>query len=154
MRTRTLVLLAAVCGVAILVAGVVQLLRIADTRDDVAEILVLGERTTLAGLSVRPVDVVADPAVEELVVTVELRFDDDGVTSQGDGVDAAAHFRLLAGELRRPVGGDDAACVSLTVAAQTCTLHFDTAGAPGGSRILVVDWQDESARWDLVAPPA
>ena len=43
MSTRKLIGLAVVCGLAILIAGGVQLFRIADARDDPVEVLTVGE---------------------------------------------------------------------------------------------------------------
>lgn len=153
MRTRTLIILATVCGSLILVAGVIQLLRIAATDEPGDSILGVAQSAELGALSARVTG--ADDTGESMVVTVELAFDDDGVTSLDDSTDADDHFRLLAGELRPPTDGDggdgggDGACASLTVSAQTCTLTFALTDAPGGSRVLLLDWDGETARWDV-----
>ena len=66
MRTRTLLLLAVVCGLAILIAGVVQLLRVAG-QDDPPRAVAIGEpvrvgdmRVTVEGVSERSGSVLVD----------------------------------------------------------------------------------------------
>lgn len=151
MRTRTLLILAAVCSVMILTAGVVQLLRLSDNAggSTAERVLAVGETVELGGLAATPVEV--DAAGDVLRVDVELRFADDGVTSQEGPADAATHFRLLAGELRAPDAGAADACGALTAPAQRCTLTFDTSGAPGGARLLVLEWGGARARWNVAA---
>lgn len=150
MRTRTLLILAALCSVMILTAGVVQLLRLSNTSGGTAadSVLVVGETGSSEGLTARPVEVEIDGDV--LRVVVELQFADDGITSQDSDGDAATHFRLLAGELRAPDASAADACGALTVPEQRCTLTFDTTGAPGGARLLVLEWAGARTRWNLI----
>ena len=151
MRTRTLLILSAVCSVLILTAGVVQLLRLSGERGESSaeQILEIGETAVLGGLSATPVVVAVDG--DELRVVVELAYHDDGVSSQEADVDAESRFRLLAGVLRAPDADAAGACGLLTTPAQRCTLSFDTADAPGGARLLVLDWDRAHVRW-RVAP--
>lgn len=143
MRTRTLLLLAVACGLAILVAGVVQLLRIADENDDV-ETHAPGEAVVVGDLTV-VVDAFQEAAG---TATVDVRL---GGVADDDG---AAEFRLvLPGESLRAVGRDDNACLATTVEEQACTLTFDVGDAAGGSRILLYRRGDDIARWELARRP-
>ena len=83
-RTRTLLLLAVACGLVILVAGVVQLLRIAGQDD--AEFSPLGAEVSVGDLRV----VVESYDESGGTATVAVRL--GGV----DDPDAAADFRLVA----------------------------------------------------------
>jgi hypothetical protein len=145
-RTRTLLLLAVACGLAILVAGVVQLLRIAG-QDDAADETFhrIGE----------------DVEVGDLTVVVES-YDEDGGTAALDvrlgGVDdpdAADGFRLVVpgeDEPLSPIGGENGECGPVTVAAQRCRLSFAVDDAAGGVRVLVVERGEDIARWQLALP--
>lgn len=142
MRTRTLLLLAVVCGFVILVAGVVQLLRItgADEAGD-APIYGVGAEVEVGDLTV-----VVDGYVEDdATATVDVRL---GGVDDDDGAD---EFRLVVpGSSLRADGERPSACAATTVATQSCQLMFDVGGAPGGSRLLLYRRGDEVARWELV----
>ena len=84
MRTRTLLLLAVACGLVILVAGVVQLLRIAG-QDEAGEFSALG-----AAVRVGDLEVVVD-TYDESGGTAEVAVRLGGV----DDDDGAADFRLV-----------------------------------------------------------
>lgn len=137
MRTRTLLLLAVACGLAILLAGAVLLLQLSG-QEEPAAALAVGD-TGRAG---------------DAVVTVE-RADDDGATTtvtvtlagvdDPDGVDG---FALIAGgRALTPTGAGT--CDGFTVAERTCTLAFDTGAVEGGVRVLVLRRADEQVRWSL-----
>jgi hypothetical protein len=144
-RTRTLLLLAVACGLVILAAGVVQLLRIATEGDADAD-----EEFHRLGESVD---------VGDLTVLVES-FDEDGDTATltvalggVDDPDGADEFRLVVpGESLSPAGGGADACGATTVPTQTCRLTFDVGKAAGGARILLYRRGDDVARWELALP--
>lgn len=143
MRTRTLLLLAIVCGLAILVAGGVQLLRLASDEDASSGDLAIGQTAEAGDLDVT---VVAAAETDGLMrVTVRLRgVDDDG------GLDG---FRLIvSGGLVEPLTAAQAgsgACAAFTVAEQTCDILFGTADAAGEARVLILRRGEDQHRWDL-----
>jgi hypothetical protein len=100
--TRKLIVAALVCGLAILVAGVVQLLRIADAKDRDVPILAQGETTTVGGLSVS----VAGSAFTEQAVEVAVRF---GPASPEAQVPVTSFTLLVGGKLEQPTNGTSAA---------------------------------------------
>ena len=136
MRTRTLLLLAIACGLVILAAGVVQLLRIAG-EDDPPTAAAIGEAVRIGDMTVTVVGATeADGAV-----TVEL--DIGGV----DDPDGTADFRLVVpGE---SLAADADSCGATTTHSQRCDLTFDLAGTEGTSRVLLYRRGDERARWEL-----
>lgn len=140
MKTRTLLLLAVGCGLAILAAGVVFLLQLAGESDP--ELLGVGDTAKVGDLVV---GVVAyDESATAAVVTVRLAGVDDA-----DGVDS---FHLVVPEHRlSPSGSAADACEELTVAEQTCTLTFALDDVAGGSRVLLAERGDDTARWELHA---
>ncbi|WP_117000708.1 hypothetical protein [Desertimonas flava] len=140
MRTRTLLLLAVGCGLAILVAGTVFLLQLAND-DQQADFHAVGESVEVGDLHV----VVDDYDETDDTATVSVTL---GGVDDADGID---EFRLvLADASLSPVSGADGACTDTTVADQSCTLTFDLADdAPGGSRILLYRRGDDVARWEL-----
>lgn len=145
MRTRTLLLLAVGCGLLILVAGVVQLLRISGQDDPP-----------------RPVDVGTPVAIGDLTVTVEGLDEAGGQatvvieTSGVEDADGAGEFRLVVpGASLQATGRVDAPlppCVGTTVDVQRCSLTFDVGAVDGSSRVLLYRRGDEQVRWDLATP--
>jgi hypothetical protein len=141
-RTRTLLLLAVVCGLVILVAGVIQLLRIAG-EDEAAEFYPLGATVRVGDLEV--VVESYDESGESAEVAVRLGGVDDP--------DGAADFRLVVpGEALAPTGDGEDACGAVSVAAAACQLTFELGDAAGGVRVLRVERGDDSARWELTDP--
>lgn len=142
MRTRTLLVLAVVCGLAILVAGGIQLLRVSDdgaTTDDLA----IGDRGTAADLSVTVLGAIE----QDGLLTVAVRM---GGVDDDAGLDG---FRLLVpGAVLEPLRADQAgagACRTVTVADQTCSLVFGTAEADGTLRVLLLRRGEDQQRWTL-----
>ncbi len=140
-RTRTLLLLAVACGLAILVAGVVQLLRVAN-----------------ADPSTRAVDVGSVVRVGDMAVTVEHVDERPGfvlVAIEIGGVDDPAGteaFKLVVpGKVlvADPTAGDH--CGTTTVQVQPCVLAFRLPADAGSSRVLLYQRGDERVRWDLGA---
>ena len=142
MRTRTLLLLAVICGLAILVAGGIQLWRVggdSSATDDLA----VGDRAVAGDMVVT---VVAADEVDGLMrVDVTLSGVDDP-----DGLD---DFRLVVpGAALKPLSAaqaGDGACLDVTVAAQSCSLVFGTAAVDGSARVLLVRRGEDQHRWTL-----
>ncbi|MBI5090169.1 MAG: hypothetical protein HZB15_15255 [Actinobacteria bacterium] len=143
MRTRTLLILATVCGLAILLAGGIQLLRVSGGgagSDDLA----IGQQARAGDLTVR---VLAATERDGLMrVEVEL----GGVDDEG----ALDDFRLVVpGEALVPLDGDQAgegACLTVTVAVHSCSLVFGTAEVDGSPRVLLLRRGEDQHRWVLV----
>lgn len=139
-RTRTLLILAVVCGFAILAAGSVQLFRIAGGDPSDTETFELGESVDVGDLTV-----VVESSAEtnsDATVTVQLSGVDDP--------DGTGEFRLIVpGESLAPTGRGEGHCGATTVEQQECLLAFDVDDAPGGSRILLYRRGDDVARWEL-----
>lgn len=134
MRTRTLLLLSVVCGLAILLAGGVQLWRITVGRP--ASALALGDEAR-AGDAV----VVAAGYREDggrAVVTVRLGGVDDA-----DGLDG---FRLRAPNVVVAVL-DESTCAGITVEEVTCDLVFDASSFTATDRQLVLERGEDRVVW-------
>lgn len=140
MKTRTLLLLALACGLAIMLAGAVFLFQLAG-QDDVAEAVPIGESVE----------------VGDLTIEVEAADESNGVLSVGirlsgvDDPDGAAGFRLIASG--RPIVPTDTdapdACLATTVEETVCVVRFDVSVADGSSRVLFYERGEEQARWVL-----
>ena len=138
MKTRTLLLLALACGVAIMMAGAVLLFQL-STQDDVAPPIALGDVAHVADMQVAVVAV--DESDGSLAVKVQIGGVDGAQVS--DGFRMIASGRAVAPE---PTDGD---CGSATIAEQTCVIHFDVSAADGASRVLFYERGDQRARWVL-----
>jgi hypothetical protein len=142
MKTRTLLLLALGCGVAILLAGGVLLVQLA-TRSDVDDAVPVGVEQQVGDVEVTVERAAEDGGVLEVVVTV-------GGVDDPDGLDG---FRLIAAArpVRRmtPPAGEPAGCDEITVTPTSCRLAFDVDGADGASRVLFFERGDEQVRWRL-----
>ena len=143
MRTRTLLLLAVGCGLAILLAGGIQLLRLSGEQEQTTEQLELGTVGAAGDLQVTVVR-----ALEENgLMRVEVRL--SGVDDP-DGLD---DFRLVVtGGPIEPLAAaqaGDAACDGFTEAEQTCSLVFGTAEVEGSARVLLLDRGEDRLRWVL-----
>lgn len=146
MRTRTLLLLAIGCGLLILLAGGVQLLRISN--QDAPEAPHAVGETAQLGDAVVTVDEV-DIAADLIVVTVSLSGVDDP-----DGLDG---FTLIApGKAMLPSSdsppGDTSVlprCVGFTVEPVQCLLYFGATDLEGTDRQLLFQRAAEQVRWRL-----
>jgi hypothetical protein len=142
MRTRTLLILAVGCGLAILVAGLVALLRV-DRDGPSAGGLSIGESARAGDLSATVLGAVEADGFMRVSVRV------GGV----DDPDAIDDFRLVvAGGLLAPLpraqAGDDG-CDAVTVVARECDLVFGTAAVEGSARGLLLRRGEDRVRWDL-----
>lgn len=139
MRTRTLLLLAVTCGLMILVAGTVQLLRLAGQHT--TTILEVGS-TGHAGDAVVVVTGFAERD-GRAVVAVTLSGVDDPA-----GLDGFALAGVSKVAVPLPAEGEQA-CTGFTIAKVDCTLTFSTEGFEGGSRQLLFRRAEEQVRWKL-----
>lgn len=138
MKTRTLLLLSVVCGLAVLLAGTLQLLRLADQK--ASETLAIGEEGR-AGDAVVVVDDYSENATRA-VVTVTVSGVDDP-----DGIEGFVLANVAA--VVPPLAEGTEACTALTRQTTTCTLTFATEGFEGSSRQLVFRRAAEQVRWKL-----
>ncbi|MDJ0770801.1 MAG: hypothetical protein QNJ12_18550 [Ilumatobacter sp.] len=139
MKTRTLMLLALGCGLAIMLAGAVFLFQLAS-QDDVAEPVPVGEPARVGDMSVTVLDAVE--RADELSVTLLIGGVDDP--------DGALGFRLIASG--RPVSASPPGangCAATTVDELECRVDFDVSVADGSSRVLFYERGDDQARWVL-----
>jgi len=135
-KTRTLLLLAVTCGIAILVAGTVQLLRVADQKTSTVEVDA-GE---------------VGKAGDATVVLDDITVDDGHVvaTLTIGGVDDAkglAGFTMVAAGTTRDVRGGT--CTGFTESAQQCTIEFDNTNLKGSTRLLLFNRAGDKLRWTL-----
>ncbi len=145
MRTRTLLILAVACGFVILLAGGLQLLRIANQDADDEQYHEPGDAVDVGDLVV----VVLSSTESDGISVVSVRV---GGVSDADGTD---EFRLVVpGERLEPSGRGDGQCGATTVAEHECVLTFNVGDAPGGARILLYRRGDDVARWALDEPDA
>jgi hypothetical protein len=138
MRTRTLLLLAIGCGLAILLAGGIQLLRIANQRPTPS--LGVGDTGTAGDVEVVVESFRADEQFAVATVTLSGVDDPEGLSG----------FRLVApGDTVEYVPAEST-CDGITVAEVTCTLAFPAAELAGSDRQLVFRRAGEQVRWVLV----
>lgn len=130
MKTRTLLLLALGCGLAIMLAGAVLLFQLA-TSDDVAEPIPLGTATRVGDVTIS-VDAVTE---RDGVLTVSA------AVSAPAGTDPSTGFRLIASG--RGLNPERVECST------ECTVTFDTSDADGDARVLLYGRGDDQARWVL-----
>lgn len=142
MRTRTLLLLAVSCGLAILLAGLFLLLRI-DRTGSTVERLSVGDTAQAGDLRVT----VLSAAEADGFMRVAVRIGgvaDDAVTDD---------FRLVVpGQLLAPLAPEqagDGACGQVTEADASCDLVFGTAEVDGTARSLLLRRGEDQRRWDL-----
>ena len=143
MSTRKLILTALLCGLAILVAGGVKLIQVANDETEV-QVLAFGDKATLGDMTVS-------------VVAVDRRPDATLVTVTMIGVDladgAADGWRLLAdGKVREPdadSGGVDACGAVSATGEAKCVVHF----APADSALTVAYVRaGEQRQWAAQVP--
>lgn len=143
MRTRTLLLLAVACGVAILAAGAALFVQLAG-QDDPSRPVHVGIATTAGDLSVTVDSFLGGE--QDFSVIVELGGVDDA--------DATDGFTLVTPS--GPVSPDAGAateppvCGAVTIEGQRCTLAFSLPDDPGTTRVLVLRRGEDQIRWDLV----
>lgn len=141
MKTRTLLLLSVACGLAILVAGTVMLVRLGGQSTSVP-LLAVGDTATVGDATVT----VDGVTVADGSVVVDLTW--GGVDDAG----ALDDLRLVVpGHRVAPVeSAGSGACTGLAVAERSCAVTFDTTGLTVAGPVLVLDRAGEKARWNLV----
>jgi len=141
---RRLILTALVCGLAILVAGGIQLFRISG--NDPVELPRLGERRTVSGVEVTAVAV--HDVGTATVVEVEVKAAPDASRSGSAGEGWTLFRTSTFAPAAVPAGsGEPCAAVSLSAVAQRCVVAFE---APGdGDRFLEYARDGVVARWAL-----
>lgn len=137
MKTRTLMLLALGCGVAIMLAGAVFLFQVAN-QADLAEPAAIGSVVTVGDMSV----VVTGPS-ERSDGTLAVQIEIGGTEDEAPAED----FRMIASGRPAPLVGTT--CPPSGPQPQTCVITFDVATADGASRVLFYERGDEQARWVL-----
>jgi hypothetical protein len=142
--TRKLIVVALACGLAILVAGGIQLFRISGARDRTVDVLDEGQTATVGGVTLA----VESSARDGAEIVAEVRFaPEEGRTTFG-----ADHFQLLVGgELSPPASGvagpgDCPAMLVVEEAGLRCKLRFP---ARDGTASLGFGLGGEQRTWRL-----
>lgn len=138
MRTRTLLLLAVTCGLAILLAAGVFFWQLSNQKSSLP--LTVGGTGTAGDVSVTVESV--DEADGRMTVTVSLGGIEDN--------DALGGFTLVG--VPKPVGVlvDVGTCDGITVAITTCTIVFPTDAFDTADRQLLFIRAQDQVRWKLV----
>jgi hypothetical protein len=136
-QTRTLMLLSMSVGLLILLAGGVLLVQLVN-RVDVVEPSVLGETVTVGEMTI----VVESSRQEEGRHVVEM------VVGGVPDPDIGRGFRMIASARPAPLVES---CGAADVQLQPCTLVFETPD-DDGSRQIIYERGDQSARWILALP--
>ena len=140
MKTRTLLLLSVVMALAILMAGGVFLVQLANEQAAV-EPTPLGRATEVGDVSVTVFGVV--DGVSVLGIDVQIGGVDD--------IDGIESFRLVTGDqsLVPESAPAEGRCTEITEAVQQCLLEFDVSAVETSSRFLVMRRGDEQRNWVL-----
>lgn len=143
MKTRTLLLLSVGTALAILLAGGVFLLQLAN-QDDASVLASIGDAAQVGDVTVTVL--AAEESGGVLAVDVEIGGLDDE-----DGIET---FRLVTGDRRlSPLGAGSAdaegRCRSITVEAAVCRIDFDVSASETTSRVLVMRRGDDQTNWRL-----
>jgi hypothetical protein len=136
MRTRTLLLLAIGCGLVILLAGGIQLLRVTG-QQQTAKLLAAGEPGKAGDVTVELVSSTTEGS--NLVALVRI-----GGTDDPDGFDG---FTLVGPG--KVVEVTSSTCEGITVDVVDCSLSFATGEMQGTSRQLIFHRADDQLRWVL-----
>ncbi len=136
MRTRTLLLLAIGCGLVILLAGGIQLLRVGGQQQS-AKLLSLGEPGKAGDVTVQ----LASSSVRGASLIASIRI---GGTDDPNGL---ADFTLVGPG--KVVAVTSSTCTGITAQQVDCSLTFDTSTMVGTSRQLIFHRADQQLRWVL-----
>ena len=136
MRTRTLLLLAIGCGLVILLAGGVQLLRVGG-QQNTAKLLADGESGKAGDVTVELVSSSIQPS--KLVAVVRVGGTDD--IHGFDGFSLVGPGKVLA--------VTSSTCGGIAVAVADCMLTFATSDMKGTARQLIFRRADGQLRWVL-----
>ncbi|MEY2445545.1 MAG: hypothetical protein QOE00_2125 [Ilumatobacteraceae bacterium] len=136
MRTRTLLLLAIGCGLAILLAGGIQLLRVGGQQQS-STLLTTGEPGKAGDVAVTLLSSTATDSTLDAVVRISGIDDPEGLKG----------FTLVGPGKVLPV--TSSTCAGITVAPVDCSLTFATGVMAGTSRQLIFHRADQQLRWVL-----
>ncbi|HEY4610215.1 MAG TPA: hypothetical protein VIH06_13460 [Ilumatobacteraceae bacterium] len=136
MRTKTLLLLAVGCGLVILLAGGIQLLRVGG-QEQSTKVLTTGQRGKAGDVTVELLSTTIGHDDLSAVVRV-------GGVDDPDGLDG---FTLVAPGKVVPL--TTSSCEGIAVAQADCVLTFSTADLQGTSRQLIFHRADQQLRWVL-----
>jgi hypothetical protein len=136
MKTRTLLILALGCGLAIMLAGAVFLFQL-STQDDLAEPVAIGEQVQVGDMHVTVTNVDETDGVVAVLVEIGGTADDQ----------PADEFRLIASG--RGMSVADTTCPPIGTEVVACTVTFDVSLADGVSRVLFYERGEDQARWVL-----
>jgi len=136
MRTKTLLLLAVGCGLIILLAGGIQLLRVGGQQQS-TKVLATGQPGKAGDVTVALVSTTVGQSDVTAVVRVGGVDDPDGL----DGFTLVAPGKVVA------VTRSD--CDGISVASVDCALTFSTTDLQGTSRQLIFHRADQQLRWVL-----
>jgi hypothetical protein len=140
--TRKLIIVALVCGLAILLAGGIQLFRIAGTDDRTVEVLAEGEAATVGSVTVSVEGSEHDGAV--IRAMVRLSAPDETTVP-------LSSFTLLAGGRLHPAldiesAGSCPSPVAVRSAPTSCAVAFE---GDDGTATLAFSRDDQQAQWRL-----
>ncbi len=143
MKTRTLLLLALGCGVAIMFAGAVFLFQL-STSDELEPATPIGEAARVGDMTVTVLGASEQQSDSVMLLSVDVEI---GGVEDRDGDEG---FRLIAsGRGSRDHSGT---CGATSVESARCTLVFDVSLADGRSRVLFYERGDQQLRWVLDQP--
>ncbi len=138
MRTKTLLLLAIGCGLVILLAGGIQLLRVGGQQQS-ATLLGTGQPGKAGDVTVELVSTTVGPNDVKAVVRVGGVDDPNGLNG----------FTLVGPG--KVVALTTSSCDGIAVAPSDCELTFATGELQGTSRQLIFHRADQQLRWVLAS---
>jgi hypothetical protein len=144
MRTRTLLLLAIMCGVVILVAGGAQLIRLTE-QEQTATQLDVGEQGQAGDVVVTVRSAASDINGSASLTRIDIEI---GGVDDPQGLDG---FTLVGVGQVAQVDPATSTCAAIEVGVQRCELAFDTTAFPSGARQLVFRRAETQLRWVLPA---
>ena len=146
MKTRTLLILAVTCGLAILLAGGLQLLRLAN-QDKPDPPKSVGDTAQLGDAVVHVQSVVVTDDAILVTVTLSGVDDPDGV----NGFTLIAPEKAISADLPSVAasGSDLPLCGGFTIEPVDCVLQFSTIDLKGTDRMLLFQRAAEQVRWRL-----
>ena len=136
MKTRTLLLLAVVCGVLILAAGTVQLVRLSGN-EHTAATLAVGGAARAGDVTVRLDSV--DSSGDQVTARVTIGGVDDPAGLEG--------FSLVFPQA--PLKPQPGRCAGITVAPRQCDLVFAAGGRQPSEGVLIFQRGEDTLRWRL-----
>lgn len=146
MKTRTLLILAVTCGLAILLAGAVLLLQLSN-QDEPTPPLAIGDTAQVGDAIVTVDDYEVTPTAILITVTLSGVDDADGVA----GFTLIAPARAVSPDspTAADAGLDPPLCAEFTVLPTTCILRFAASDLAGSDRTLLFERAAERVRWRL-----